>query len=403
MSEQDQKLLKTKIEGFNIIVYLEGNITKENCISLEKNILDIATKTPQLMLKFDLKELKNITSAGIRMLMNIKNSLKNQPNIKLENVNQDIYDILISSGLYEIFDIYKIYRDINIDNLELVGKGANSKVLRLTDDKVIKIFSKNTNLDMLIQNEANMTKIAFQCGIPTPITYDIVKAGDCFGLIYEYLDAKDLIKIMEEDKAHLVDYIKQFTQLMKHMHSIEIKNNKFNDLKFMSLRLLPSLKGKVLNDEDYEKIKKIYENIPDKKTFVHGDCHPGNVMVKNGKMFFIDLAGAGVGHHITDLMGMYNIYRINIHNPDKMKNSPLLKNFTMDELNLIWDTFLKEYLGTEDEKILKKAEEQIAGFSYTRILFAEIALPGYIPKPVLEMYIKKAVAYYDKGLEPLVF
>ena len=403
MSEQDQKLLKTKIEGFNIIVYLEGNITKENCISLEKNILDIATKTPQLMLKFDLKELKNITSAGIRMLMNIKNSLKNQPNIKLENVNQNIYDILISSGLAEIFDIYKIYRDINIDNLELVGKGANSKVLRLTDDKVIKIFSKNTNLDMLIQNEANMTKIAFQCGIPTPITYDIVKAGDCYGLIYEYLDAKDLIKIMEEDKAHLVDYIKQFTQLMKHMHSIEIKNNKFNDLKFMSLRLLPSLKGKVLNDEDYEKIKKIYENIPDKKTFVHGDCHPGNVMVKNGKMFFIDLAGAGVGHHITDLMGMYNIYRINIHNPDKMKNSPLLKNFTMDELNLIWDTFLKEYLGTEDEKILKKAEEQIAGFSYTRILFAEIALPGYIPKPVLEMYIKKAVAYYDKGLEPLVF
>ena len=106
MSEQDQKLLNTKIEGFNIIVYLEGNITKENCISLEKNILDIATKTPQLMLKFDLKELKNITSAGIRMLMNIKNSLKNQPNIKLENVNQDIYDILISSGLAEIFDIY---------------------------------------------------------------------------------------------------------------------------------------------------------------------------------------------------------------------------------------------------------------------------------------------------------
>ena len=406
MSNQNgdvQKELKTKIEGFNLIIYLEGNITKENASYLEKSILETATKTPQLILKFDLKELKIISSPGIRMFMNIKNSLKNQPNIKLENVNQDIYDIFISTGLTEIFDIEKVYTEMNIDNLELVGKGANSKILRLNEDKVIKIFSKNSRLDIMIQNEKAMTKQAYLCGISTPLTYDIVKVGDCYGLIYEYLDAKDLIKIMEEDKEHLVDYVKQFTQLMKHMHSIELSNNKLIDLRAMALRLFPSLKGKVLNDEDYEKVKKIYENIPYKKTFVHGDCHPGNVMVKNGKMYFIDLAAAGVGHHINDLMGMFNIYRINIHNPDKMKNSPLLKNFTIDELNLIWDTFLKEYLGTEDEKILKKAEEQIAGFTYTRILFAEIALPGYIPKPILEMYTKKAVAFYDKGLEPLVF
>ena len=399
----EQKELKTKIEGFNLIIYLEDNITKENSSSLGKLILDTATKTPQLLLKFDLSNLNGISSAGIHMLINIKNSLKNQPNIKLENVTEDIYNIFNTTGLTELFDIEQEYKKFKMDNLEQVGKGANSKVLKLDEDKVIKVFSKNSNLDIVIRNEKKMTKKAFLCGIPTPLTYDIVHVGDCYGLIYEYLDAKDLIKIMEEDKAHLVDYIKQFTQLMKHMHSIEIDSSKLNDLRSLALRLFPSLKGKVLNDEDYEKVKKIYENIPDKKTFVHGDCHPGNVMVKNGKMYFIDLAAAGVGHHINDLMGMYNIYRINIHNPDKMKNSPLLKNFTMDELNLIWDTFLKEYIGTNDENILKKAEEQIAGFAFTRILFAEIALPGYLPKPVLEMYTKKAVSFYDKGLEPLVF
>ena len=41
---------------------------------------------------------------------------------------------------------------------------------------------------------------------------------------------------------------------------------------------------------------------------MHGDCHPGNAMVEEGKIFFIDLANSGMGHPIIGLITMYNIY-----------------------------------------------------------------------------------------------
>ena len=405
MAEQnsDKKELKSNLEGKNLTIYIEETINAQNSSMIEKSISEIISKNPETNLKLDLSNLKDISSAGIRLLMDLKNLYGKQTKIKLENVSKEVYEILETTGLTEYFEIKKSLREVSIDNLKLIGQGANSKVYKLDNDKVIKVFNPKTLFDLVIKNENNITRNAFLCGVPTTIAYDIVKVGDCYGSIYEYLEAKDLIKIMEEDKEHLVNYIKDFTKLMKKMHTIEVDKNKFYDLKRKSLELLPKLKGKVLNDEEYEKLKKIYENIPDRYTFIHGDCHPGNVMVKDGKMIFIDLATAGMGHPIIDLMGMYNIYRINIHNPDKMKNSPLLKNFKIEELNLIWDVFMKEYLGTEDENILKKAEDQIAGFSYTRILFAEVAFPGYLPKHLLDMFKNKAIAFYDKGLEPICF
>ncbi len=52
------------------------------------------------------------------------------------------------------------------------------------------------------------------------------------------------------------------------------------------------MKGRIFNDEEYEKIKAIFENIPERRTFIHGDCHAGNVMLQGKDLMFIDLSCA---------------------------------------------------------------------------------------------------------------
>ena len=65
--------------------------------------------------------------------------------------------------------------------------------------------------------------------------------------------------------------------------------------------------------------------------------------------------------------------------------------------------FLKEYLGTDDPKLLEKANNQIKGVQMTRILFSEVAMPGTIAKPTLEYFKGLALAYANSGLEPPCF
>lgn len=162
------------------------------------------------------------------MLINIKDAIGKQKKI-LENVQKEIYEIF--TGLTEFFEIKKILQKVSIDTLELIGQGASAKVYKLNNDKIIKVFSPNTPFDYVIKNENNITRNAFLVGVPTTIAYDIVKVGDCYDSIYENLNAQDLIKIIEEDKEHIIDYIKSFTKLMKKIYSIDVDQNKFYDIK----------------------------------------------------------------------------------------------------------------------------------------------------------------------------
>ena len=55
---------------------------------------------------------------------------------------------------------------------------------------VLKVFKPNTSLD-IIRRENDLCKNAFVSGIPTAISYDVVQVGDCYGAVYELLNAED--------------------------------------------------------------------------------------------------------------------------------------------------------------------------------------------------------------------
>ena len=160
--------------------------------------------------------------------------------------------------------------------------------------------------------------------------------------------------------------------------------------------------GKLLNQDEYEKLKKVFEIIPDSNSFIQGDCHPGNARYKNGVITLLDLAACGRGHPIFDMGSMY-IMSLVADDPEKKKITQGLKDFTCEEIKKIYDVFLKEYLGTDDPKLLEKANNQIKGVQMTRILFSEVAMPGTIAKPTLEYFKGLALAYANSGLEPPCF
>ena len=289
---------------------------------------------------------------------------------------------------------------MSVEGLPVIDAGATAKVYRIDRETVVKVFNPNSSMQ-IIRQENERSKNAFLNGIPTAISYDLVKVGDCYGSVYELLDAQDFLTILENDKAHLDAHIQRFARAIKAMHQIEVDPVKFPPTKQGSLAALPML-SVVCTPEEIDKLRRLYEIIPDRTTFLHADCHPGNVMVQDGEFVFIDLMTCGSGHPVFDLGSMCSAY----HMPPKFggrEESPLLRNFTEEESARIWDMYLRTYLDTQNEALLQKAERQITAISAARTLFATVFIPGLLPPDCVEYLKRTALDYVDGGLEALCF
>jgi uncharacterized protein (TIGR02172 family) len=312
----------------------------------------------------------------------------------MTNVSPEVYEILDMTGFTQILTVHKAIRKISVEGLSVIGKGQTASVYRIDADTIVKVFRPNIDFGM-VQNEIAKAKVAFMHGIPTAISYDVVKVGESYGVVYELLNAKDLADCMKEDPDHLEDYIRMFAGVIREMHTTEIASEQFVSSRATTLGALPYMKGRIFTDEEYEKVKAIFENIPERRTFIHGDCHAGNVMLQGKDLMFIDLSCAGCGHPIFDLMSMYLTAACH--------QGELLSSYTKEEAYHIWKVFLGAYLQTEDEALLAKAEEQVAAFSSARLLLGLLRIPDLLKPQEIAAYKAKACALYDKGIEPLCF
>lgn len=382
-----------------LTIALEGRIDTNNAAQTESEIFAaVEGKTEDIII--DAEKLEYISSAGLRVLMKLRKSI-DKP-LPVINVSRDVYDIFETTGFTELLDVKKALRKVSTEGMKLIGSGFTGDVYRMDEETVIKVFRPTISFDMVISKENQKARNAFVAGVPTAIPYDIVRVGDCYGTVYEMLDAKDLVGVMVEDKEHIDLYIGDFAKLVKSMHGIKVDPGKFGSVKYESIGALPYL-ASVLNEEEMKKVKALYESIPDRDTFIHGDCHTGNVMVRDGEMMFIDLGTAGTGHPIFDMVSMYSLFVDRADNDEAIAASPVLRPFTKDEIRRIWNVFIHTYLDTDDEEIITKAERQIGALSLARRLFMVIAIPGSLTPEALAAMKQKLFSLCDGGLGEICF
>ena len=380
-------------------IKINGKIDSNNAAEFENELLSAAGENYN-DITLDAAELEYISSAGLRVLLKLKKGTKGT--VSVINVLPEIYDIFSVTGFDNILDVKKTMRELSVEGLELIGKGATGSVYRADKETIIKVFNSQIGID-IIERENTKAKNAFIFGVPTAISYDTVKVGDCYGVVYELLDAQDLAGVIRNDKAHIEEHIKNFALKMREMHSIEI-DERFNQTKETSIQRLGLLKGKVCTAEEVEKLRAIIKNVPDRNTFIHGDAHIGNVMLQNGEYMFIDLAGASKGHPIFDMVTMFLSFKMGQGTDEKTRNnSELLRGFTTEDMQRIWDTYIKTYLDTDNSDFIKKAEEQIKAVTCARVINAAILVPGLFSQSKIEYFKNTAIAYFDKGLEPICF
>ncbi len=188
-----------------------------------------------------------------------------------------------------MLDVHKKMREISIEGCEVIGEGGYGKVYKIDSETIVKVYNSRVSLEF-IEQERNTSQRAFLLGMPTAILYDVVKCGDSYGVVYEMIDAKTMAQIINKEPGRIPEMPRKAAELLRKLHKIVPgSDSKLPNRKQAVLNWPDSISEHLTNEETC-KIRNLIQSIPDRDTFLHGDYHSKNIMVRNGEFQLIDTA-----------------------------------------------------------------------------------------------------------------
>ena len=330
-----------------LVLYLEGELNSYNAEGVEKEIDSTLQDKKFKSLVLNMENLRYISSAGLRIILKLK---QKYDDVSIADASLEVYDILQMTGFTNIMTVKKALKRVYIQGAEVIGEGFFSTVYRVDKDTIIKVFNRTSDPEQ-IERELRLAKEAFILGIPTAISFDIVKVDDKLGVRFEMLDCMSLKNAVLTYPDKVKEYLKQYANLLKKLNNTECLNPIVPDIKKFFLEKVETIKP-YLEEKYYLKAKKIVQGIEDRKTFVHGDCHFKNIMVQNGELILIDMDTLSVGHPIFELANLYAPYCA--FNEDEPDNSERFFGIKGEDASALYNALLNLYFGKDDPVIKDK-------------------------------------------------
>lgn len=339
--------MEYKLEKDVLTIYIEGELNSVNSESVGEEIDKIIQDKTFKSLVLDFDRVSYISSAGLRIVLKLK---QRYDDFSVINASLEVYDVFQMTGFTSMMSIKKALRKIDLTGAEIIGDGFFSTVYRLNKDTIVKVFNRTSDSEQ-IERELRLAKEAFVLGVPTAISFDVVKVGDKMGVCFEMLDCMSLKNALLSQKGKYKEYVEKYASLLKKINTTECFNPLIPDIKEKSLNKIEAIKP-YLEEKYYLKAKALMESIPDRKTFVHGDCHFKNIMVQGDDLLLIDMDTLSVGHPIFELAAIYAPYCA--FNEDDPGNSERFFGITDEEGKKLYNDTLNYYFGKDDPVIKDK-------------------------------------------------
>ena len=331
-----------------LLISLDGRIDSTNARELEAKVSQELLSAPGQELVFDAENLQYISSAGLRVLMKARKAADHA--LEIRNVSPEVYEILEMTGFTELLTVKKRMREVSVDGCEIIGRGYYGTVYRLDPDTIVKVYASPDSIS-LIENERKMAKLAFMKGIPTAISYDMVKVGDSYGSMFELLKALTLNDMLIKHPEKAEEIIRTFVDVLKSVHEVELEPGIVPSAKEKWLEYLELDREQGMVDErQYTRLRELLTAIPESRHAIHGDFHMKNVMLAEGEPMLIDMDTLAVGDPIFDLQAVYVTYQA--FTEDDPGNSMAFLGIDNETCDRIWKGTLANYFkGIPQEKI----------------------------------------------------
>ena len=331
---------------------LPSSLSFDNYDVVEADIIKKIEEGRHTAVILDAKGTRYISSAGLRVVLNLK---KRYDKVSVINTSIEVYDVFEMTGFTNLVTVEKALREVSVEGCKIIGKGAHGTVYLTAPDTIVKVYEKGASMDD-IKRERELSKKAFVMGLPTAISLDIVKVGDQYGTVFEMLDAGSCVKYVNDSQENTDDFIDKAVAVLKKMHSTVCHDNDLPNMKESHLRYVDHIR-QLISDKEYQKARKIIEDIPDTKTLIHGDFHLKNqLLAKGNQLMLIDMDTLCIGNPIFEIASVCNsYYEFGRIDPKAIEN---FLEIPIDKANYIWENISRKYYSDLNDKEYQAAVDK---------------------------------------------
>lgn len=276
----------------------------------------------------------------------------------------------------------------------VIDMGRTACVYDMGEGKALKLFKPSIPY-RTIHKEFVLMKTAHNCGIPAPGSYEIVRSEGRYGILMDKMPGIGLETLIRERPEERAALISGFAESVKALHQISMADVDTLDIREESICLCGELDRNYCSEEEAKMIQSVFECIPHAESFVHGDCHPGNVIMHNEDIKYIDLMFSGKGHPVFDLLGMYAHY-VFIPSFSSEEEYEAKSRMTKNEAEDLYDRFLETYLRGSDASDIAAAKSLIRGVHAAVICLASVRMPGALTDEMLMEAKLRAVRFAEE-------
>lgn len=262
---------------------------------------------------------------------------------------------------------------INLSDWHQVGEGGNGKTYENPSEpgRMLKVNNNRSNDLESVKKEFDISQAVERLGLPTPKMYEIVRVGQAFASVSEYIrDKKSLSRICHDNPERTEEMARLLARMGKELSATPCDTSIFPNRKEQALLALEQ--ATFVSRKNRAKIRAYLESVPESTTCSHGDFQPGNVIISEGKCYWIDLGRFAYGNPLFDIGHLYQICRV--YAP--MKQVQNIFHMTQEQFHRFWDAFAMEYTGKEDHSEFDILAGRHAAIDVIlRTVFQEPSLP----------------------------
>ncbi|MBT8241512.1 MAG: phosphotransferase [Acidimicrobiales bacterium] len=181
---------------------------------------------------------------------------------------------------------------------ELVAVGRTSEVYAYGNDSVVKVPRPDVP-EHWAHDEAQFTRAARTCGVPAPEVVDVIELDGRPAIVFERIDGPSMWERMLAHPADIDQLAVQVAAVHREIHAAGIPSGVPDLIERMCMKIG---EARTLGDDAKDEACTIARALPRGAALLHGDLHPGNILLSPNGPVVIDWFDATIGHPIADVV-----------------------------------------------------------------------------------------------------
>lgn len=266
------------------------------------------------------------------------------------------------------------FKTISLAGLKPFAKGTTAECYRLDDETILKLYYIKYT-ENRVQLEKERARAALIVGIPTAISFDMVRVEERNGVIYEAVNGPTVSEQIISQPATAFETGKTCAQIASVIHSA--RGSKTGLPPASEKYRIALQKQDYLPESAVRDMEAFLDELDQEDRYVHGDFNTNNIILTPDGPLFIDIGMLSVGSPLFDIATVcFSLFESPEAVETRESGRSRFSGLSHSECLAFWDGLRTSYFHGEPEN---ETAERLRKIVLLRKMRFEILKRDYLP------------------------